>query len=124
MDGGCIEDKVRTHDAFHGRKRKDFAVFEFPEGHEGYGQVLMLFQAKYKSQSYDLALARRFCSLDEEHNTGLEVLSVGLEEDYKGLFVASVEQVQRSIHVVPDFGSNIFQDRFIRKQRCLPSVPN
>ncbi|KAI8139486.1 hypothetical protein BJV82DRAFT_716414 [Fennellomyces sp. T-0311] len=112
-NGTIINDKIRTHDQFHGRERKDFAVFQSrnlrdPSDkyiYESYGQVLLLFQATYKGKEYDLVLARRYKSLNEVHKTGLEVLSPCLEENYKGLFVAQVNQVKRSIHVVPDFST-------------------
>ncbi|KAI8145393.1 hypothetical protein BJV82DRAFT_666652 [Fennellomyces sp. T-0311] len=112
-NGIIINEKIRMHDQFHGRERKDFAVFQSrnlrdPSDkyiYESYGQVLLLFQATYEGKVYDLVLARRYKSLNEVHKTGLEVLSPCLEENYKGLFVTHVNQVKRSIHVVPNFST-------------------
>ncbi|KAI8139852.1 hypothetical protein BJV82DRAFT_581688 [Fennellomyces sp. T-0311] len=82
-NGKVIIDKIRAHDQFHSRKRKDYVVFEFPnikdrsdkEIYESYGQVLMVFRAKYR-----------------------------------GLFISQVERVKRTIHVVPDYDSDAFVD--------------
>ncbi|KAI8136615.1 hypothetical protein BJV82DRAFT_584381 [Fennellomyces sp. T-0311] len=117
-NGKVIIDKIRTHDQFHGRERKDFAVFEFPnikdrsdkEIYESYGQVLMVFRAKYRGREYDLVLARRYCPLGETHKTGLEVISPDLDDTYKGLFISQIERVKRTIHVVPDYDSDAFVD--------------
>ncbi|KAI8136521.1 hypothetical protein BJV82DRAFT_584469 [Fennellomyces sp. T-0311] len=117
-NGKVIIDKIRTHDQFHGRERKDFAVFEFPnikdrsdkEIYESYGQVLMVFRAKYRGREYDLVLARRYCPLGEAHKTGLEVISPDLDDTYKGLFISQIERVKRTIHVVPDYDSDAFVD--------------
>ncbi|KAI8140200.1 hypothetical protein BJV82DRAFT_716024 [Fennellomyces sp. T-0311] len=104
-DGTPVDDKIRTHDLFFGRKRKDFALFDYGERPQKYGQVLMMFKCVYKGKILYLALAQEYVSLNEEHDTGLEVLAPALTYNYHGLFVAPITRIMRSISVLPDFSS-------------------
>ncbi|KAI8139337.1 hypothetical protein BJV82DRAFT_582003 [Fennellomyces sp. T-0311] len=116
-DDKVIIGKIRTHDQFYDRKRKVFAVSGFPnikdrsdkEIYKSYGQVLMVFQAKYRGRGYDLVLAREYCLLGETHKIGLEVISSDLHDTYKGPFISQIERVKRTVHV-PDYDSDAFVD--------------
>ena len=59
----------------------------------------------YHDKILDLCLAQWFTHASTPHPTGLEVVKPGLDQNYNGMFIAYVDQIDRSVWIVPDFSS-------------------
>ncbi|KAI8146206.1 hypothetical protein BJV82DRAFT_408821 [Fennellomyces sp. T-0311] len=108
-DGKKIVEKIRTHEVFHGRKRVEYAVFRYDK-EEVYGQTRMFFSIQYGSRIVNLCLAQRYTHVETAHATGLEVVKPALDQNYNGMFIAYANQIDRSVWIVPDFGSGKMND--------------
>ena len=102
-DGRKIFEKIRTHEVFYKRERLEYAVIIYDDGVQEYGNVHMFFRALYKGEVLDLCLAQRYISVDEEHVTGLEVVRPAVESNYNGMFIAYIDQIDRSVSIRPNF---------------------
>ncbi|KAI7848622.1 hypothetical protein BDC45DRAFT_540795 [Circinella umbellata] len=108
-NGTLIEDKIHTHDIFHRRPMKGFACFQYSDDNSytdsdendvasnyiyKYSQILLLFEAQYKKQIYQLVLAQGYMLLNEEHITGLKVVIPALNANSCGLFVMHLKNIK------------------------------
>lgn len=114
-DGLPVEDRIHARDQFHGSRRYDYAVLK-DKGHgRYYGQVHCLFIAQYKNRILSLCLCRNFITLKEEHITGMRVLVPAFQYNYRGLFITHIEDIEQSVHIVPDFASGRTSSGFYRR---------
>lgn len=104
-DGMVIEDRIRTHEMFHGRPRKDHVIIDYGDVEKVYGQVQLLFKVVYLVDILELCLAQRFLPIDAPHNTGLEMVRPALESRYSGMIISFVHNIERSVWIVPDFAT-------------------
>ncbi|KAI8137274.1 hypothetical protein BJV82DRAFT_674962 [Fennellomyces sp. T-0311] len=103
--GNPVQETLRTHESFHNRKRTEYGVFKdgASEDVEVYGNVKMFFTVDFQHEQLRLCLAQRMRSLDTEHKTGLEVVTPAYNYNYKGAFISRIEDIKRSIWIIPDF---------------------